>query len=77
MQHRELRKYFRIAMVLFGAGHLIAAAVEGFRDSFPLVIAGMSIFIAATNFCTQCPLLSAVKRIFSWKKSTVVETTKL
>lgn len=77
MEKRELRKYLRIAMVVFGIGHLIAAAAESFRDLFPLAVAGMSIFVAATNFCTQCPLLSAVRRMLSRKRNTVIATKKI
>lgn len=77
MEKRELRKYLRIALVVFGIGHLIAAAAEGFRDLFPLAVAGMSIFVAATNFCTQCPLLSAMRRMLSRKRNTVIATKKI
>ncbi|NUN71090.1 MAG: hypothetical protein HUU02_15420, partial [Bacteroidetes bacterium] len=58
-------------------GHLIAAAAEGFRDTFPLAVAGMSVFVAATNFCTQCPLLSAVRRMLSRKRTAVIDTKKI
>ncbi len=77
MEKRALRGYLRIAMVLFGLGHFIAAAAEGFRELFPLAVAGMSIFVAATNFCTQCPLLSAVRRMLSAKKTTVIKTERI
>lgn len=77
MEKREVRKYLRMVLVLFGVGHLIASAAEGFRDMFPLAVAGMSFFVAATNFCTQCPLLSAVRRMLSRKRNTVIATKKI
>jgi len=71
------RTIVRGIFIAVGLLELLFFGLGGFKEYALLIGGGMFIFIAATNFCTQCPLLSAIVRLF--KKSTLnkIETKKI
>ncbi|MDP1676818.1 MAG: hypothetical protein Q8L88_08095 [Bacteroidota bacterium] len=66
------RVFFTIGIV-----ELLLFAVTGLANSSAGVVGVMFLFIGATNFCSQCPLLSAFKRMFNKSKWNKVSTQKL
>jgi len=69
-----------IARMLFaGMGVLqwILFVLGGLHDGMQLIFGGMLMMMAVSNFCSQCPLLSAVKRMLSLKKRKVIVTEKV
>jgi len=72
----KIRNGIRLILALLGVIEFIIFAGSGFQ-SIPDAFGGaMLLFIAATNFCTQCPLLSAVTQFFR-RKRTAIPTRKL
>ena len=71
------RTIVRGIFIAVGLLELLFFGLGGFKEYALLIGGGMFVFIAATNFCTQCPLLSAIVRFF--KKSTLykIETKKI
>ncbi len=73
----KFRTIIRIALIALGAIELVLYATEGFADHSRLIGAGIPLFIGATNFCTQCPLLSVVTRYFRKKDRKEIPVTRI
>jgi hypothetical protein len=72
-----LRDGVRILFMGVGLYQWIVFAAGGFAEGMMVISGGMFMMMAATNFCSQCPLLSAVKSLVSSKKNTVIPTEKI
>lgn len=66
----------RIFMTI-GIVELLLFVVSGLTNSTAGVVGMLLLFIGATNFCTQCPLLSAFKRMFNRSKWNSIPTKKI
>jgi hypothetical protein len=77
IEKRFVRRGLRLLVALAGVGQLIAAVMSTPDEPMSYLGGGMFLFIAATNFCSQCPLLSAVQRMFSLRKKVSVDTKKI
>ncbi len=67
----------RLIVASFGGSALFHYASTGFNDHFAAMTGMMFMMMAATNFCTQCPLLSSVQRMFGFGPSHSVKTDRL
>lgn len=73
----KFRTIFRIILITLGVIELVLYVSEGFADHSRLIGAGIPLFISATNFCTQCPLLSVVTRYFRKKDRKEIPVTHI
>jgi hypothetical protein len=73
----KFRTILRIVLIALGLVELVLYFVEGFADHSRLIGAGIPLFIGATNFCTQCPLLSVITRHFRRKDRNEIPVTRL
>jgi len=71
------RTIARRVFITIGVVELLLFAVTGLTNSTAGVSGIMFLFIGATNFCSQCPLLSAFKRMFNRSKWNKIPTHKL
>ncbi len=71
------RAIARRVFITIGVVELLLFIVTGFANSTAAVVGVMFLFIGATNFCTQCPLLSAFKRMFNRSKWNKIPTQKI
>ena len=71
------RAIARRVFITIGVVELLLFLVSGLTNSTAGVVGMMFIFIGATNFCLQCPLLSVFKRIFDRSKWNKIPTQKL
>ncbi len=72
-----IRKTARILFIVFGLFELGLFTASGFESTPDLIGGGMLLFIGATNFCTQCPLLSAVTEMFKRRRYKKISTDKI
>lgn len=77
MKNIKIRSVLRALVFLYGSYQFVLYAVGGFADVTYLFSAGMMMFIGATNFCSQCPLLSAFTKYFKKNRKQVVSIDKL
>jgi len=73
----KFRTILRIALIALGMVELVLYGTEGFANHSRLISAGIPLFIGATNFCTQCPLLSVITRHFRRKDRKEIPVTRL
>lgn len=71
------RAIARRVFITIGVFELLLFVMSGATNSTAGVVGAMFTFIGATNFCTQCPLLSAFKRMFNRSKWNKIPTRKL
>ena len=76
-KRRYVRNAARILVGAFGISALFHYASTGFVDHFAAVMGMMFMMMSATNFCTQCPLLSAVKRMFGLGSRKTIKTDRI
>ncbi len=76
-KRRYIRTAARILVGGFGLSALFHYASTGFGDHFAAVMGMMFIMMSATNFCTQCPLLSAVKRMVGLGSGKSIKTDRI
>lgn len=76
-KRRYIRTVARIIIAGFGISALFHYASSGFIDHFAAVMGMMFVMMSATNFCTQCPLLSAVKRMFGLGSRKTIKTDRI
>jgi hypothetical protein len=76
-KRRYVRTAARIIVGSFGISALFHYASSGFVDHFAAVMGMMFVMMSATNFCTQCPLLSAVKRMFGLGSRKTIKTDRI
>lgn len=74
---RKIRNIARMVFAGLGSFELIMYVVSGFQDHMVAVMGMMFVMMAATNFCTQCPLLSALKQIFGFGARKSIATKKI
>ncbi len=74
---RTLRNYARILFGLFGVFQIGVYVSEGMTDHMLALVGLMFFGMAATNFCTQCPLFSAVKRMVGIGTPKRIDTDKV
>ncbi|MFA6455240.1 MAG: hypothetical protein WCW40_00350 [Bacteroidota bacterium] len=72
----KVRTVVRLAIAFLGVIELFLFVWSGFQSVPDAFGGGMLLFISATNFCTQCPLLSAITRMFK-RERTTISTEKL
>jgi hypothetical protein len=72
-----VRDTARLFFAVFGLVQLILFTIGGFAESAQAVFGAMLFMMAATNFCSQCPLFSAVKHLLHSKKSKTIPTEKI
>jgi len=72
-----IRKIVRVLFIIFGLVEIFVYFRSGFESYPDLFMGGMFIFMSATNFCTQCPLISAVTRMFRRQKHKKIVTEKI
>ena len=73
----KIRSMVRLVFIVGGLIEVYVFVSGGFKRYPDLFMGGMFIFIAATNFCTQCPLFSAVKRMFKRQHHKKIATEKI
>ena len=71
------RNAIRIVFAVTGLIQCILFMTEGFEEWMLVFSGGMFIMISATNFCSQCPLISALKQIISEGKIKRIPIEKL
>jgi hypothetical protein len=71
------RAIARRVFITIGVVELLLFSVTGFKNSTAGIAGMMFLFIGATNFCSQCPLISALKRMFNRSTWNKVPTQKL
>lgn len=71
------RAIARRVFITIGIVELLLFVISGLSNSTAAIVGMMFIFVGATNFCTQCPLLSAFKRMFNRSKWNKIPTDKL
>ena len=71
------RTLVRGIFMAVGLLELLFFGLGGFKEYALLIGGGMFVFIAATNFCTQCPLIFAVTRMFKKTTHNKIETKKI
>ena len=76
-KRRYVRNAARIIVGGFGLSALFHYAATGFVDHFAAVLGMMFMMMSSTNFCTQCPLLSAMKRLLGFGSGRSIETDRI
>ncbi len=71
------RAIARRAFITIGVIELLLFIAAGLNNSATAFAGMVLLFIGATNFCTQCPLLSAFKRMFNRSKWNKIPKQKL
>ncbi len=74
---RTIRKIARSLVAGLGVFELVMYASGGFQEHMVAVMGMMLVMMSATNFCTQCPLLSALKRMFGFGTRKSIATKKI
>ncbi len=74
---RTIRKIARGAFAGLGLFEMFMYASGGFQEHMIAVMGMMFVMMSATNFCTQCPLLSALKRMFGFGTRKSIATKKI
>lgn len=67
----------RKVFVIIGAVELLLFVVSGLNNSTAGGVGGFFLFVGGTNFFVQCPLLSAVTRMFKRKQWNRIHTQKM
>jgi hypothetical protein len=73
----SVRNIIRFIVAAMGMVQLIAFVVQGMNEYGSLLMAFFFFFIAATNFCKECPIIFFARRAYWRMRSRKIPTQKI